>query len=685
VTVLVAAIFSVLLIAPPGDKVIDVRARQAPPTASSFDALWATYKKAESKGDNEGAQSAMREIRRLRIERNIRGLETVALARVADGVAALRAGENTRAETALRDAVALDPHLPDAYFGLALYDVKKGPLGIVPAVKDTLAGTMARLSTARGGHYLFALIVPVMLMALLASTIVFGLAIVIRYGSLLKHDFEESFGPGRQSLALGLAAVILLLPAMLFQGWAWLPLWWLAMLFIYMGWAERIVALALLLLCVGSAPLVKTMEARLLAQQNPLFWASLGALESGPDTRAVAQLEEARRANPADRDLTYLLGAEYKKAGRYDDASALYREALASQAKDPIALNNLANLEFAAGEFPAAIARYKQGIESGPPAPIAATFYYNQSLAHLQRFEYQPAQEARSQADRLDSSLVHTYDSLWKYDKGDYAVVDLGLTADEVWAKYSGAAQGVVQANRAGKGRGASEGQSFLPSLGNRLSVFPLIALLAVAILRKWRGGQGVHDALPEVRHALLPALPPWAGGGRPVLAVPSPVPRAGRRLRSRAQPEAARGAGGGGPPRTRLPRALPDRARSGAPLREPRARGDPPRPRMVVRDRGRAPDRAPPAADRRLRASSRSPGAWAWGRSCCSSSTSSPTAASPSSRRHAAHPSPGRTRRRAPPGLLGRAMALEGTIKDFGLPTSSSSSGCSGRRASSP
>ena len=139
-TVLASAVFSVLLIAPPSDKVIDVRSRQAP-AASSFDALWAAYKKAESKGDNEGAQSAMREIRRLRIERNIRGLETVALARVADGVAALRAGDNTRAETALRDAVALDPHLPDAYFGLALYDVKKGPLGIVPAVKDTLSGT----------------------------------------------------------------------------------------------------------------------------------------------------------------------------------------------------------------------------------------------------------------------------------------------------------------------------------------------------------------------------------------------------------------------------------------------------------------------------------------------------------------------------------------------------------------
>jgi len=490
VTVLAAALLPLLLFAPPGDKVIDVRAKQAPPAASSFDALWAAYKKAEAKSDSEAAQAAMREIRRLRIERNIRSLETMALARVGDGVAALRAGETARAEAAFRDAVALDPHLPDAYFGLAQYDVKKGPLGLVPAVKDTLAGTMARLRTARGGHYVFTLFVPVLLLALLATTIVFGLTMVIRDGSLLKHDFEESFGPGRRSLALGLAAIILLLPAMLFQGWAWLPLWWLAMLFIYMGWAERIVALALILLCVVSAPLVTTMESRLRAQQNPLFWASLTALEGGPDTRAVAQLEDAQRANGDDRDFIYLLGAQYKKAGRYEDGAALYREALRSDPKDPIALNNLANLEFAGGEFPAAIARYKQGIESGPPVPLAATFYYNLSLAHLQRFEYQPAQEAKTQADRLDSSLVHTYDSLWKYDKGDYAVVDLGLSPDEVWAKFAGATQGVVRKNQAGKGAPATDLQSLLPTLANRLTVFPLVALLAIAILRKWRGGK---------------------------------------------------------------------------------------------------------------------------------------------------------------------------------------------------
>src|SRR5204862_2596916 len=134
---------------------------------------------------------------------------------------------------------------------------------------------------------------------------------------------------------------------------------------------------------VVSAPLVKTMEARLLAQQNPLFWASLGAVEGGPDTRAIAQLDDAVRANSDDCDLSYLLASEYKKAGRYDEAAALYRDLLRSDANDAFALNNLANLEFSKGEFPAAIARYKQGFEAGPPAPVAATFQYNPSLPHL--------------------------------------------------------------------------------------------------------------------------------------------------------------------------------------------------------------------------------------------------------------------------------------------------------------
>src|SRR5262249_51384804 len=174
-----------------------------------------------------------------------------------------------------------------------------------------------------------------------------------------------------------------------------------------------------------------------------------------------------------------------------------------------------ANLEFSRGEFPAAIARYKQGFEAGPPASMAATFQYNLSLAHLQRFEYQPAQEARSQAERLDGRLIHTYDSLWKYDKGDYAVVDLGLLPEEVWLKFAGAASGIVQKNRAGRGASTAGAQSLLPSLLNRLTVFPFVALAAVLGLRRWRGGKAftmrcVKCGTPFCRRCHLGAV---AGG----------------------------------------------------------------------------------------------------------------------------------------------------------------------------
>ena len=36
-------------------------------------------------------------------------------------------------------------------------------------------------------------------------------------------------------MALAFWVVLLLLPAATFQGWGWLPLWWLALLFVYMS------------------------------------------------------------------------------------------------------------------------------------------------------------------------------------------------------------------------------------------------------------------------------------------------------------------------------------------------------------------------------------------------------------------------------------------------------------------
>jgi tetratricopeptide (TPR) repeat protein len=485
---LLLVLFPPLTVGAQGDKVIDLRAAH-PITVSTFEGLWASYMKADRAGDTENARRIFREIRRLRIERNIGNLETLGLSLVSLGLDRLGKGERDRAEELFHNAVGLSPNLPDGHLALALTDIKSGPLGIVPAVSETLSGTLARFGTVRGRYYLLGLLIPVGLLVLFATTLVFSLALLLRNGTLLLHDLEESMGPGRhRAVALAFYLALLLLPVASFQGYGWLPLWWLALLFVYFGRAEKLLTLGILVGSLAVGPLTSLLESRLLAARNPLFWDAVEAVEEGPDSRAIAELEAASKRYQGDRDLVYMLAAQYRKAGRYDDAMALYRELLRSDPNDGIAKNNLANLEFSRGEYQAAIARYKQGTETGAPPEITATFFYNLSLAHLQKFEYQPAQEAKSNADRLAPGLMAGYDRLWRYDKGDYAVVDLGLTPDQVWAKFAGTPEGVAEKNLAGRSVSGIDARTVLEGALNRFGVFLLVFALVVLLVIAWRG-----------------------------------------------------------------------------------------------------------------------------------------------------------------------------------------------------
>jgi Tfp pilus assembly protein PilF len=468
------------------EKVIDVRGSQL--TGTTFEALWASYLKADRAGDAENARRTFAEIRRLRIERNVLNLDTLGLALVAQGQERLKKGELVRAEQAFRSAIALAPNLPDGHLGLALVESKRGPLGLVSAMGDAIAGTLSRLPTLRGELLVLTLLLPAALLVALAVATVFGLAMLVRHGGLLRHDLMESVGPARSpSVSLAFWVVLLFLPVVGFQGYGWLPLWWLALLFAYMSAIEKSVAVLMLLVTVAVGPAVGWLESRLLAARNPLFWAAAAALDGGADSRAVAELDAAIKKAPDDRDLVYLMAAHQKKSGKYDEAAQLYRAILQADPNDGIAKNNLANLEYARGELPSAIARYQQGAAGEGSSQQGATFYYNQSLAHLQKFEYQPAQEARSHADRLDPGAVAVYDRAWKYDNGNYAVVDLNLTREQVWAKFAGTPSGVGARNvvRIPPPRvGASLPRWLLNRFTGAVATFVLVVML----VSFWRG-----------------------------------------------------------------------------------------------------------------------------------------------------------------------------------------------------
>jgi Flp pilus assembly protein TadD len=468
-----------------------------PPLAEpTFEELWSGFVKADAAGDVEGRDRTLREIRRLRMERNVPSLDTLGLCLVERGVARLDAGQREEAEEAFRAAVDLAPGLPDAHAGLAVVLLKKGPLGVVPSIDAAVSGVSSFLPTGRGAASAADLATVAALLAAFALAWALAAALLLRHGGLLLHDLEEWLGPAHgRSASLALFLLLLLLPVATFQGWGWLPLWGLALLFTYLGWRERALVLLLFAATLGVGPAVESLEGRLRTAKNPLFHAALAAVEAAPGEAAIARLDEAARSDPEDRDLVYLLGAALRRAGRSGEASELYRQALARDASDPVARNNLANIEFARGGYESARARYRAGAEAGAAPEVAATSYYNLSLVHLQKFEYQAYNEAKSNADRLAPGLVADYDR-WRYDTRDYAVVDLGLTREAVRNKFAGAETGVAVRNVAAGGLGARRG-ALLTSPANRFAASVAVFALAAFVVGRWRGPKAftVHCA----------------------------------------------------------------------------------------------------------------------------------------------------------------------------------------------
>ncbi len=480
-TVGLALVSGPLAVAAPAPTATTVK-----PAPVTFDALWAEAVRAEKSGDAVTAARALQGIRRLRVERNVDTEETVGLGMVLRGLEKLDGGDRGAAEESFRNAVAVAPGLPDSHFALAAALLRKGPLGLPASVSASFGGAAAFLATGRGTVSLGALSTVAWL--LFAFTVCWAVAgaLLLRRGGLLRHDIDEWLGPTR-AVPLALFVAVLLAPCVTFQGWGWLPLWWLALLFTYLGRTEKAIALALVLAVVAVGPIVAALEATLRTASDPLYAAAVSAVEGVPDRDALVRLERAAQADPKDRELGYLLGSAWKRAGDYDRSAELYRRLLAVDPADAYARNNLAGIEFARGAYDTALARYKAGTGSDRPE-VAATSYYNLSIAYLQKFDYQAFNEAKSNADRLARRLVSQYER-WKFDTGDYAVVELGLSRDEVRGRFEG--KGGEAASRApAGGQSQASASSLAASLLNRFTAS--IGLLAVVafVVSRWRGAK---------------------------------------------------------------------------------------------------------------------------------------------------------------------------------------------------
>lgn len=443
-------------------------------------------------GNAEAREATLERLIQRRAELNIRNHEPAALALMRHGLSQLAAGESEEALKTLRGATQMAPDLPEVHFALA----RAGAGG-------TLAGYTADLASRGGASRLWTFAVACLICGVLGAVSALGLAVLMRHGRLLLHDLRENASSASfEALAPGVATAVLLLPLVLFQGWGWLPLWWLAVLFVYMPGRERAGAIVALLLTALLAPALLVLEQRQALEANPLLWSGLRTLRSAAEPRDLEALLDAQLDSPQDRDLAYLVGLQHEKAGEARSARALYESVLAVAPDDAVALNNLAKIDLAQGNATAAGDRLQQVADSSAASWIRGTALYNLSIVNLQMFDFDAAAALRQQADEIAGSETSRYEAQWSYETPEgsavSAPVSLGPLPTELEAKLAGAEPGAVgRVNLTGSGARLSATPN-ASALASRLVGFAIVFVLGWLSVRLWRGGLLVTRRCPK-------------------------------------------------------------------------------------------------------------------------------------------------------------------------------------------
>jgi tetratricopeptide (TPR) repeat protein len=418
----------------PAGNPVGVDDRRLPSDLSrSFDQLWWRYLEAESEGEAELRDRILREIARLRVERNAFHLHDIASAFTFRGATLLERGDLAGAKASFETATRLDPSLPTPLFGLARVASRSGGFWPAASLPLIVKGYVAPLGSFWSGRYAR---IDLLLIAVLALLVVFGIfaaAMVYRYAVLLNHDLEERLAAQIGASGVkALTCLILLLPLIATVGFAWLIPYWLALTFAHQGRSERALSVLTLVFFLALGPVLELHSLWAKTVVNPIFRAAISSEVGTFDATDIAVLQTALQQHPTDRDLKLILAIQYKNLGDYETSASVYREMLAEDATDVAAETNLGNVYFAQRDWQGAILQYTNAINDHPDFALA---HYNKSLAHGESFEFSQRERARTQADNLDRRAIAAFEEKTGEQR---AVADVRLGTDYVLAKFFG-------------------------------------------------------------------------------------------------------------------------------------------------------------------------------------------------------------------------------------------------------
>lgn len=305
------------------------------------------------------------------------------------------------ASWAEKTATQLDAKTPSVSFAAADAAAdKKNWGGAVPAVIKGFAQLFSNYRTSLLGRVDLSIIFA---LAIALTATIFGIALFIRYGRSMAHDFREMLGRRIHGGSVSvLAFALLFLPIFLWLGPMWLIFYWFAIFFGYANGRERALIIILGLL-VAALPLGVDLAATWAGGvDGPLVQSAISSAEQAYQPESLRRLQELSTLVPDNAMVHVLLGNMYAFEGNDQQAGDHFRRAI--QINDSAGAHvNLGNLHFMQNDYSAASTEYAAAQKRDSTMAIA---FYNDSVANgaMSRFEEQG--QKLEHAKKLDKDAI---------------------------------------------------------------------------------------------------------------------------------------------------------------------------------------------------------------------------------------------------------------------------------------
>jgi len=376
-------------------------AARAEQTAVSPREVWSQATAAVDGGDLDGAAKKTSDLIDLGKNNGIKTYPLYAESAAAFARDSLKNNNKAGFDWGTKTAEQLDPTSSDVAFSRADAAADQKQWGA--AASALFSGFTRIFANHRSTVLSRADLAIVLVLALALTGIVFGVALFIRYGRSMAHDFREILGRRFHGGSVTvLAFALLFLPLFIWLGPMWLIFYWLIIFFGYADWSERSLIIILALL-IAAAPIVLDLSAHWIAgvDSTPVAAAiSTGEQRYHPEN--LRRMQELIAIVPDNPTLHLLLGNLQLQEGNEQLATSEYQRS--TQVRDTAGAHvNLGNLRFLNNDLGSATTEYQKAQALDPHLAIA---FYNDSVASGDMYKFEEQSRKLDAAKHLDRAFV---------------------------------------------------------------------------------------------------------------------------------------------------------------------------------------------------------------------------------------------------------------------------------------